>query len=748
MSVKLEIPEKEAVDRVADANGVAVAAVARRGIEISVSNNNSICRKLNPDGRMVGACAAFCGTALEEIIEAGGEVSYTCHAGLECSADEMEVDGQSVAVIVGRTFVRADNYRKATERAISGDWQQYSPSEFFENILLTGSKDVLERTLGELRKLAVPVEAAIAESAEPGEMPIAEPDNPESEELADDQIAEPEVPEGSERADLPVDDAEATDITTSEPPTGEEPAERPAEKGPIEMAAEIARLAEQINRKASGTSLGPAEPKRLTTDVGAWRSFFSSILNKDYISACDALLEFLANHFHLESLVWLERQEDNLVTVASLGSPKKPRVRLAIAADDQRLADSIRHETPIQLTERSGHDRADARTMSLFPVPVGSEIPSALAVLDPIGDEQVQRQISRLCHSVGPQLEILRLRSEVSRRNMLSLAVRKFSDGLKYVDSDDFWTNVTSIAAELMQAERGSLLVLNEANNSLEIKAAVGIRGDISSEAEPGRRVAKIIFERGKPVVVAEVEKTGLPPFPPERAYKTSSFLSAPVALGGRNIGVINFTDKANGGAFDRTDLTLLQEIAPQIAVAIDRALLKEKAGEFEQLSVTDALTGLLNRRYIEERLVEEVKRSNRHGYPMSYVSIDVDHFKSYNDEFGHPAGDEALKIVAHILKDTLRGADIAARVGGEEFAILLPQTTNDESTAIAERLRSKVAAAAFPCRQVTVSIGVASCSSELCTTDGLVKAADKALYAAKHSGRNTVRIYDEIDEN
>ena len=210
---------------------------------------------------------------------------------------------------------------------------------------------------------------------------------------------------------------------------------------------------------------------------------------------------------------------------------------------------------------------------------------------------------------------------------------------------------------------------------------------------------------------------------------------------------MINFTDKATGEPFGREDLDLLHELSPQIAVAIDRAVLKERAGEFEQLSVTDQLTGLLNRRYIEERLMEEVKRSNRHGYPMSFIMLDVDHFKSYNDEFGHPAGDEALRIVAAVVRDTLRGADVAARFGGEEFAVLLPQTPRPEAAMIAERIRANIAAADFPCRRVTVSVGVATCTDELCTTDGIVLAADKALYAAKHAGRNIVQIYDELEE-
>ncbi|HEY0049423.1 MAG TPA: GGDEF domain-containing protein, partial [Pyrinomonadaceae bacterium] len=166
-------------------------------------------------------------------------------------------------------------------------------------------------------------------------------------------------------------------------------------------------------------------------------------------------------------------------------------------------------------------------------------------------------------------------------------------------------------------------------------------------------------------------------------------------------------------------------------------------AGEFEQLSVTDDLTGLVNIRYLNERLTEEIKRSERHGFPMSFMMIDVDDFKSYNDSFGHPEGDRALKLVGALLKEGLRGADVAARYGGEEFSILLPQTNLKEASLIAERIRQKVEETEFPNRRVTISIGVSSCTPG-CTMQGLMSEADKALYKAKASGRNNVQIYEE----
>ena len=298
----------------------------------------------------------------------------------------------------------------------------------------------------------------------------------------------------------------------------------------------------------------------------------------------------------------------------------------------------------------------------------------------------------------------------------------------------------------MLQAERALLLVNNEKSGSMLAKAAIGTAADLTRAGSIGSRVAVKILEKGTPLLVRDLAKIGLKPASADRKYKTGSFLSYPLAIGGRKIAVLNFTDKADGRAFEESDLELLNSIAPQMALAIDRAMLKDKAGEYEQLSVTDALTGLLNRRYLQERLTEEIIRSNRHGYPMSFMMIDVDHFKSYNDTYGHPEGDKALKIVGHVLKETLRGADVAARYGGEEFSILLPQTTSEEAQAIAERIRRNIEETDFGNRKVTVSMGIASCSLELNSSDEVISAADKALYEAKRRGRNNVQVYEDLE--
>ena len=232
-----------------------------------------------------------------------------------------------------------------------------------------------------------------------------------------------------------------------------------------------------------------------------------------------------------------------------------------------------------------------------------------------------------------------------------------------------------------------------------------------------------------------------------ERRYKTKSFISYPISIAGRKIGVLNVTDKS-GGVYDEVDLSLLDIIGPQVALAVERAEWQERAIEFQLMSITDPLTTLPNRRYLEERLTEELNRSKRYDYPMSFLMIDIDDFKSYNDNNGHQAGDLALQITAHCLKAALRSADIASRYGGEEFCILLPQTSVAEAGVIADRIRHRVSTTHFPhgkaqpLGRVSISIGVATYSTIVNSAETVIAAADRALYQAKSLGKDRVEFY------
>lgn len=164
--------------------------------------------------------------------------------------------------------------------------------------------------------------------------------------------------------------------------------------------------------------------------------------------------------------------------------------------------------------------------------------------------------------------------------------------------------------------------------------------------------------------------------------------------------------------------------------------------------SQSDALTGLFNMRYFRMQLVEEFSRSQRYSRPLTLLMLDVDNFKTYNDRNGHPAGDIVLKEVSRILIRNVRGTDIVARYGGEEFVVLLPETPLDAGLSVAEKIRKAVEDHYFPFagsrngERLTVSIGVASYPDVRVTSDqDLVEASDKALYAAKRSGRNRVCV-------
>lgn len=162
------------------------------------------------------------------------------------------------------------------------------------------------------------------------------------------------------------------------------------------------------------------------------------------------------------------------------------------------------------------------------------------------------------------------------------------------------------------------------------------------------------------------------------------------------------------------------------------RAILHQRT-----LAITDPLTGLHNRRYLLEQLEIERERSRRYGVPFSLIILDVDHFKHYNDAHGHPAGDAALRELAHRLLNCVRRLDTVARYGGEEFAVLLPATDLASAGRTAERMREGVASRSFDHGPLTVSLGVAYCGSH--AKSDVIAAADVALYRAKSLGRNQV---------
>ncbi|MCZ6815540.1 MAG: GGDEF domain-containing protein, partial [Planctomycetota bacterium] len=182
-------------------------------------------------------------------------------------------------------------------------------------------------------------------------------------------------------------------------------------------------------------------------------------------------------------------------------------------------------------------------------------------------------------------------------------------------------------------------------------------------------------------------------------------------------------------------ELSIVGEAENQAMLAQNRVL--------EQKATTDTLTGLNNRAAFDARLESEIERLRRYGRPFALLMLDVDHFKRFNDTYGHLVGDDVLKLVARACSDIVRTADFAARYGGEEFAVIAPEIDSKQAALFAERLRAAIEGRTYDYNgqslNVTVSIGVAAVSSECQTFESkpIIHVADAALYQAKKSGRN-----------
>src|SRR5256714_788775 len=241
-------------------------------------------------------------------------------------------------------------------------------------------------------------------------------------------------------------------------------------------------------------------------------------------------------------------------------------------------------------------------------------------------------------------------------------------------------------------------------------------------------------LELGKTVVENEV---AFVPHYLASFVETRSEMCVPLIFFGEKLGVL-MLESGNPNNFTQEDVPPLESVADICAGAIKNAHYFEKA---QQLAYIDGLTGIYNRRYFELQIGSEIERASRYDGRLAIIMIDIDNFKRLNDEFGHLLGDEVLRQVSGVFGQQLRKVDVVCRYGGEEFAILVPQTSGGNALEVAEKLRRMVEAYRFPGVpvKVTISAGVAEFPANGRTRDELVAAADAALYVSKEAGRNRV---------
>jgi diguanylate cyclase (GGDEF)-like protein len=351
------------------------------------------------------------------------------------------------------------------------------------------------------------------------------------------------------------------------------------------------------------------------------------------------------------------------------------------------------------------------------------------------------------------QLDVSEQSDELEIRNR---SIARFYDFLRTVastlDSQKIYPAMLAKLGEIMSTGRTSLMILDERSNELVLEATIGANIDspIPVRIKPGESVAGIVIENGSPLLVRYADTDARVPFAGRFSYKTKSFISFPIMLGPRKVGVINLTERLDGAPYSEDDLSLLDLMAPHLALIVDRTEWHRKAETYQMMSLTDSLTGLPNRRFFEERLFEEVERSKRYDTPLSFLLIDIDHFKHYNDVYGHTNADTVLVKVAQILRRSVRTIDMPARFAGDEFCLVLPETDISAAGRIAERVRRTVSETEFfsesgaAMDSATLSIGVSSFSPSRQSPLAIIETADRALYKAKTLGRNQVVVYEE----
>lgn len=524
-----------------------------------------------------------------------------------------------------------------------------------------------------------------------------------------------------------------------------------------ELAAQLAEVALKASVSRSSNATGKsefAEKARESSTVEARAGELQRASGVNFppglklLDACQSALEKLRAQFKLKSVALMMRAEEGFMPACALGKFKN---KLPQLTEKGKGGAHLRLPGGVDASDAAAELFAfQGEETEIFPLVVGDELKGALLVGDGKLPEEKRRGIIEFCQVVAMPLEVLRLREELERSMRASYHLQAFTQQINEVEPAEAYAAILRHSTELLRSERGSLLLFDEAANELEVKAAVGPRADVTQEQRVrlSESVSGSVLLDGRPRIVRDLRTTEMHRAPAERKYKSDSFISYPIITGGRKVGVINMTDKAGGEPYNDLDLHLLETMVPQMALALDRAGWHQKATQFQLLSITDPLTGLLNRRYLEERLGEEFERSKRHRFPMSFLMVDIDNFKEYNDRNGHQAGDIALEITAQCLKSALRSADVASRYGGEEFSILLPQTNLTEALVIAERIRSRVEKSSYPHGErqphgaVTVSIGVSAFGPKLETPSSIIGAADHALYVAKSRGKNCVVSY------
>jgi diguanylate cyclase (GGDEF)-like protein len=387
-------------------------------------------------------------------------------------------------------------------------------------------------------------------------------------------------------------------------------------------------------------------------------------------------------------------------------------------------------------------------------------LPDLDFIIDVTGNKKVLQDLRK--HS-RPDVEVIsgptakfmweqiveRVKRKASTEQLLFQYQLIYDLGLKLTGSQSLSRllfHIVEDATKLTRTPAGSVALFDEGRGQMYLGAVKGFSEQFTKNLRWTLRkkgLTHSILNHKEPLVIEDVYQH--PQFDNPIMLKEGirSLMASPLVADGKIIGILYVNDfKAR--KFTTREASLLSLTSSIAATTIEKARSLEAA---MLLAITDELTGLFNHRYFVQRLSQEINRAARYHHRLSLAMIDIDDFKQYNDRYGHLMGNELLRKLSSILKEHFRDGDVVARFGGEEFAIIMPETLPKKAYAATDRLRKKIADTPFagsrkqPGKNVTISIGIAAYPINAPEANTLIERADTALYKAKRSGKNRVTL-------
>ena len=356
------------------------------------------------------------------------------------------------------------------------------------------------------------------------------------------------------------------------------------------------------------------------------------------------------------------------------------------------------------------------------------------------------RLVAALADQVAISVENSRLyqeaREAANRRAILHNASQEIVAAS--LDPEGIYGAIHHAAAQLMPSEAFAITLLDEPNDTIQAVYLYDHLGRAASFSFPrSRGISGQVITSGKSLYIEDMlEKINeIDSIRYGDTEEVRSILTVPMSLAGKVLGTLS-TQSYLPKAYTPEDLQLLEMLASYAAIALENSRL---FGEVHKLAITDPLTGIYNRRQFYDLGQREFTRALRFNHPLSLILFDIDRFKNVNDSYGHTTGDLVLKTLTSRIREMIREIDIPGRYGGEEFGIILPETSAQAAEIVADRLRTEAAMKPIPAGQenvaITLSLGIAESNSETPDFAALVARADNAMYAAKNAGRNQIVI-------